>query len=286
MKLARHALTALVLLPPLTAQNPQDAAKPTKSAPASVLARWSPAIVTIRVVLATSFAAGGSSQDSESTAEFNGVVVDPSGLVMTNNAAFTPPDLFNASEAGGFRMRITPRDFKVVFDKDDKEYPAFLAATDKKLGLAFVQIQELGDKKLTVVDFAAEPDIAIGDEVVGLSRLGKGFDHAAYYRTTTIAGEIKKPRKAWIVDRAPAADGHPVFDRQGRVLGAMVKIASGIKSSALHGGLGAMLSGLSGGSTAGPRSFLLPGNVVGRIVKQAKAQAAKRMAEKPDDKHK
>ncbi len=279
-----------LISPGLGAQAPvtkaQDAAKTSKTAPADLLARWAPAIVTIKVVLKTSFVGGGSSQDSESNAELHGVVVDPSGLVMTSNAAFTPPD-FGAHQAGDFRMQITPRDFKVIFEKDEKEYPAFLAATETKLGLAFVQTLQLGEKEVTAVDFSSSAtDAAVGDPVVTVCRLGKGFDHAAYFRTTTIAGQIRKPRKAWILDRIPAPDGHPVFDSRGTILGAMVKISSGIKSDESRGGFGIMISSLGSGTDAAPQNFLLPAQVVSRVVKQAKGQAAKRLAEKDDKKQK
>jgi len=49
-------------------------------------------------------------------------------------------------------MKMTPTDFKVVVGNEDKLYTAFLAGTDSNLGLAFIKIEDLGDRALQPVD--------------------------------------------------------------------------------------------------------------------------------------
>jgi len=85
-------------------------------------------------------------------------------------------------------IKVIPTDIKVIFEQEDKEYTAFLAATDTKLDLAFLKIEGLGDRKLTAVDFAAAAVPTLGEQIVTVSRLRKGFDYAPYFETARISG--------------------------------------------------------------------------------------------------
>jgi len=69
---------------------------------------------------------------------------------------------------------------KVVVEREEKEYEAFLAATDSKVKLAFLKIEDLGDRKLAAVDFGSPVDAAIGQTVVALGRQKKGYDYAPF----------------------------------------------------------------------------------------------------------
>src|SRR5258707_2312123 len=103
----------------------------------SLLDKQSPTICTVKAVLKTEFKAGGQSQDQESKLTMQGVVVDPEGIVMMSNMPFSPGramEMFGRGEGGeGLNVKATPSSLKVIFSKEDKEYDAFLAATDTKL---------------------------------------------------------------------------------------------------------------------------------------------------------
>ena len=134
----------------------------------ALIAKQAPAIVTIRAVLKVA-AKGEGAQASESRTEMQGVVVDPSGLIMVSSVPFSPTKMMEMmglpAEAADSAPTITPTSFKVVFANEDKEYPAFLAATDTTLGLTFIKIIDLAGKVPTIITFAGTAAPALGDPV-------------------------------------------------------------------------------------------------------------------------
>lgn len=239
-------------------------------------------VVTVRAVIHTEMNMMGQTQEDESRIEAEGVIVDPSGLVMMSN------DHFNSDMGGmmGGQMEIditvTPSDIKVVFGKEDKEYDATLVASDTKLNLAFVKIKDLGDRKPEVVSFDGEATAAVGTEVVMLGRKGKGFDYAPFFSLSRINGEIVKPRPAMML-LGGAPMGMPVFTVNGDVIGAVVEIESGAgadEGGGAAGGMGflrRMMRG--GGAPAGGGAFILPSKAIKAVIEQAKKKAGEVKAE-------
>jgi S1-C subfamily serine protease len=258
----------------------------------AILDKNAPAIVTVRMVLKTEMQFMGEAQDQESRAEAQGVVVDPSGLILLSNSTLSASHLMEmlggmGADEGQMQVNVTPLDIKVVIGSAADEHTAFLVARDSKLDLAFIQIETLGELELTSVAFGEASPPAIGDWVVSVSRLGKGFDYAPFFEAARVAGEIMKPRKALILDGRAGGLGLPVFSLEGEPVGALTVLSSGVKEEAEDSPM-AMLRMLSGGGRAGPPPFLVPAKVVGGLVEQAKKQAvevraerAKAAAEKP-----
>src|SRR5262249_47355173 len=152
--------------------------------------------------------------------ELQGVVVDKSGLVMVSSSAWSPNRFAEMMGEGsdnqeGFGVKVTPTEFKVIFERDEKEYSAFLAATDTKLDLGFLKIEDPLDRTITPVDFGATTSPTVGQEVVSVSRLSKGYDYAPYFESARISGIIAKPRKAWMMDGSISGFGLPVFTPSG-----------------------------------------------------------------------
>src|SRR5579859_4975964 len=151
----RNPIGALCLFAALLLASPGPARSQTPADEASQLqslvAKNAASIVTIRLVLKTEFKGGGQAQDTESRSEQEGVVVSPDGLIMVSDAAFNTDrmkDMLGGFGGGmGFDIKTTPTDIKVVIEREEKEYDAFLAATDKNLGLAFIKMEGLGDRK-------------------------------------------------------------------------------------------------------------------------------------------
>src|SRR5438093_6815311 len=156
-------LLALSISPPVRADDESAQLQ-------SLLDKQSPTICTLKAVLKTEFKAGGQSQDQESKLTMQGVVVDPEGIVMMSNMPFSPGramEMFGRGEAGeGLNVKATPSNLKVIFAREDKEYDAFVAATDTKLDLVFVKVEGLGDRKLPFVDFGSATELSIGQQVV------------------------------------------------------------------------------------------------------------------------
>lgn len=250
-----------------------------------VLSRVAPSIATVKIVSKTDFSMGGQSQSSESRSEVPGVVVDEGGLVMISNATFDTSgvkDIFAASGQSGFDIKITPVEFKVVIEQEEREYEAFLAATDTKLGLAFVQIADLEDRKLAAIGFDGAADLAVGQRLLAVGRLKKEYDYAPYVVEANVTGRIAKPRAAWLVDGNMAGAAIPAFTETGAIAGVIgdVPVASEEEGDD-HGGrlLRRLLGRMNPVQPTAP-SFLLPPAPVKASIEAARKQAADLAAER------
>jgi hypothetical protein len=116
---------------------------------AALLRDAAPAIVTVKVVVKTTMQMGGKSADQESRFEIPGVVVDAGGLIMTSSVPFAPERLMKMFSRGEKtpQTKTVPSEIQVLFGQDAKESSAFLAATDSILGVAFLQLEELGGRR-------------------------------------------------------------------------------------------------------------------------------------------
>lgn len=244
-------------------------------------------MVTVKAVLKASMKFGGQGRDSESRLEAQGLIVTPDGLVMFSNLPLNP-EKFMGQEGGGgggeeggqrFGMKVTPTSFKVTFGREEKEYPAYLVATDSKLDLAFVKIEDLGGRKVSPISFDANTPVLIGQEALSIARLGKGYDYAPVFATVHIAGEIRKPRKAWVLDTAAAEPAMPIYTRSGKIIGVVAMVTASVQDDSDSGGFGSMFSRGGMGQT-----FVVPSSVVQGVLDQAKiraiAAAQKRKSEK------
>lgn len=262
------ALAALTLILPAGADDEGAALK-------ALLEKHAPSIVTVRCVLKTEISVMGQSQDNESRANIPGVVVDASGLVMISGSqinggkiremlsGMVPPDQ-------ELSLKITPSELKVVIEGDEKQHEGFIAASDARLDLAFVQIEGLGDRALTAVDFTGDAQPEVGQHVVALTRLGEGFDYAPRFERGRVNGKIKKPRKAWTVDGGVEVAGLPVFGHDGATLGVMTLVSSGVKTESGGG----MFGGMFGDDSDPPMiTAVVPNKVVRGVIEQAKVRA-------------
>lgn len=233
-----------------------------------IVERHAGSICTVKAVLKAEIMG----QSQESTAELQGAVVDAGGLVMISNMPIS--DRSFGSGLGGVQLSITPTDFKVTFENEDKEYAAFLATQDTELGLAFLQIENLEGRALRPIALASDAKASIGDGLVSVTRLGKGYDFAPYFQTARVSGTIRKPHQAYTVDGTLGALGLPVFSSAGETLGVLTVIAAA-NTQEESGGMfdpAAIMKALSGGLP-----FLLPARIVQGKVTQAK-EIAEQMA--------
>ena len=189
----------------------------------AVVEKVAPSIANVKVVIKTTMKMGGESMDEESKISLQGVVVTPDGLIMLSNSPFSPKRMMEMlageSMPAGMDYKMTPTSIKVTFGNEDKEYDAFLAATDTKLDLAFVKVEGLGDRQLTPVDLGSAVDAKLGQQVIAVSRLTKGYDYAPYFALGQICGEIAKPRRAWMLLGDISQLGLPVFTLNGELVG-------------------------------------------------------------------
>jgi S1-C subfamily serine protease len=252
----------------------------------ALVERYAPAVVNLKISLKTEAENGG--EPEESTQEVQGVVVDPGGLVLVWNSHFSPNrflEVLAQMGGGDFRLKVTPTDIRVYLDGDPKDHAAFLAAADSDLDLAFVQLVEPPARPLPTVDFSSAAGVRVGDEVAVVSRLTSTFDRVPYFDVVRVAGEIRKPRPAWIVAGGNATQlGMPYFAADGRPAGVLATVTSRARtdSSTNAGNLMADLLSLGRGQVeVGPLGvFLVPAEKVAPVIEQARRRAAELRAER------
>lgn len=272
-KLFWAVLLSLSLLVPAVAQDESASVQ-------SVLEKVAPSIVTVKVVIKTTMKMGGESMEEESKMTLQGVVVTPDGLIMVSNSPFSPKRMMEMlageSMPAGLDYKMTPTSIKVIFGNEDKEYDGFLAATDSKLDLAFVKVEGLGDRQLTPVNFAGATDAKLGQKVIAVSRLSKGYDYAPYFALGQVCGEIAKPRKAWMLLGDISQLGLPVFTLNGELLGVLTTIAPDVREEGGDTmGFAMFMRLLSGGGSSGTGGvFVVPGQQISPLVEQANRRAA------------
>jgi len=251
----------------------------------AVLEKVSPSIATVNVVLKTTMRMAGESMEEESKISLQGVVVTADGLIMVSNTPFSPKRVMEMlggeSMPAGMDYKMTPTSIKVVFGNEDREYNAFLAATDTKLDLAFIQVEGLGDRQLTPVDFGSAVDAKLGQQVLAVSRLTKSYDYAPYFALGQICGEITKPRRAWMLLGDISQLGLPLFTLNGELVGVLTTIVADVQQGEDTMGFFLLMRLLSGGGSSGTGGiFVIPGQQVKPLVEQASRRAAELAAER------
>ncbi len=254
----------------------------------ALVAKHAASIVTVKAVLKTEFKGGGESQDSESRITVQGVVVDADGMVVISNMPFSPKRMMEmfggmgGPDGDGFGIKMSPTGFKVIIEREEKEYDAFIAATDTKYDIAFIKIEGLGDRKLQAIDFSTAASPTFGQKVIAVSRLGKGFDYAPFFQSARISGEIAKPTKAWMVDGSISSFGLPIFTATGDPIGILSTVPSGVKEDGTSDQMGfaMMMRMLGGGGSSAGGAFVLPGAPIRALLEQAKVRAVDVAAER------
>lgn len=242
-----------------------------------VVGQISPSIVTVKIVLKVQYSRGGESQDQESRTELHGTVVTSSGLIMISNASFSVDRLAEMMGAPSDNpgIKITPTDFKVIFAHDITEYPATQVATDTVFGLTFIKITgPLPAVPLTVALFSETEKPVLGEDIVEVSRLGKGYDYAPLIARGQIAGTIEKPRKAWIVNGSLSELGLPVISVDGTVIGILTSIESGVQDDSSDMYSFNMIMRMFGGGSTPVDTFLVPASAVNGVIGEAVKQAS------------
>jgi len=230
------------VLAPATAQADEQAKQL-----AAVLKKVAPSVVSLKMV--------GKVRGRERNFNFQGTVVSKSGLILCDDRYFS----------SGF-MKVDIQSIKVIIGRDEEtEIEAFHVATDTKLQLAYLQIEEvekLEEGTLTPIDLKDDASAGIGQQVMCVTRFPKGYDFVPAFFTGRVSAKVKKPRKVWWVD-GRIIDGMPVFSLEGKVLGVGAQVASGLSES---GG---------GGSV-----FILPARPVRASLQQAEKRAVELAAER------
>ncbi len=139
----------------------------------------------------------------KTTAAGSGFVIDPDGLVVTNNHVIE-----NADE------------IEVVFD-DGKRLPATVKGVDKKTDLALLQVKS--DQPLAYVEFGNSVDVEVGDWIIAIGNpFGLGGSTTSGIVSARGRDINSGPLDDFIQLDAPINRGNsggPLFNTKGQVIG-------------------------------------------------------------------
>ncbi|MCX7992071.1 MAG: S1C family serine protease [Fimbriimonadales bacterium] len=235
-----------------------------------VLEKIQPNIVTVRTVIKVEVKAEDENQSEESKFTLQGAVLNSDGLVLVSGVLLSSESfkqLIGMEDESGVSLTISPQSFKVIFGSETKEYDAKLVATDSQLGIAFLKITNLEGRAITPITFVNE-DLAIGKELLTVSRLPKGFDYAPYFSTGRIISEVNKPRKAYLMEGNISELGLPVYNMKGEAVGVLVVLRHGLKDEEADFGFRANFG------EDDSAAFLLPTSALRPLIEQAVQRAA------------
>jgi S1-C subfamily serine protease len=227
-------------------------------------------IVTVRAVVKVEFKSEDETETEESKFTMQGAVLTSDGLVMASGVLLSSESfkqLIGAEDDESVTFTITPQSFKVIFGSETKEYEAKLVATDSQLGIAFLKITNLEGRAVTPITFSYE-ELAVGKEVLSVSRLPKGYDYAPYFSTGRIISEVSKPRKAFLIEGNVRSLGLPVYSLKGEAVGVVVLLRHGIGEEEVDFGF---RTSFGNDSRA---AFVLPTATLRPLIEQAVQRAA------------
>lgn len=180
-----------------------------------LLARQSPALVTLKYVLKTEDEEGTPFEEDR---EITGLLIDPSGIVLCSNA-----QLAGATLPEDFDVKTSASDIKVIVGDDADGLTARVLTRDRELDLVWLRVKNPSRKKLPFVDLAKSVNVRPGDRLLTIVRLAKYFDHEPVVYEGPLAGILHKPRDLYAPGGGLGGEaGLPVFDAQGAFVGIFV----------------------------------------------------------------
>ncbi len=194
----------------------------TRKAARAALARYGPALVTVRLTVKSRMVFEGREQASpEYTLEVQGTVVSPDGLTVVSDSASDPTSMFQGGDDGA-RMETETSEAKLVL-QDGREIPARFVLRDEGLDLAFLA-PLAAVPALPCVRFEKVPVPAPLDDLVLLSQLGRSLNREVGVTMGRVRAVVKKPRTFVVPSLLDGllGRGGPAFDGAGRPVGLVV----------------------------------------------------------------
>lgn len=208
-------LLGMVLMP-LAAQADEAA-----EAGRQVVEQWQQAVVTLEVVSKITVTMFGETETEEMQNEVRGVVLDPSGLVVTALSIVDPialvSEIMEDEEGEGMETKAEITSVRIMFG-DGKSLPAQIVLRDKDLDLAFFRPLKEPEAPLASLSFdrAASPKLL--DAVYVLDRLGATGNRTIAVTPDRIKAVIEKPRRLYVMLNANFP-GIPAFTENGDIVG-------------------------------------------------------------------
>ncbi len=181
------------------------------------------AVVTVQVVLKTTYSGSGrSSNPRETKQDLTGTVIDPSGLTVLSLSSVDPAELYRRM-SDEVKVETQINDLKMLLD-DGTEIPAEIVLRDKDLDLAFIRPKTKLTAPMATVDLSKSSLVEMLEPVIALNRLNRAAGRAYSASVERIGAVIQKPRTFYIPDTSPSSAtlGSPAFALNGNIVGIFV----------------------------------------------------------------
>jgi hypothetical protein len=213
------AVAALALVAPALARADEAG---TRKAARAAMARYGPALVTVRLTVKSRMVFEGREQASpEYTLDVQGTVIAPDGLTVVADSASNPASMFQGGE-DDTRFETETSEAKLVL-QDGREFAARFVLRDEGLDLAFLApVSPV--PALPCVRFDKAPVPAPLDDLVLLSQLGRSLNREVGVTLGHVRAVVKKPRTFVVPGLLDGllGRGGPAFDGAGRPVGLVV----------------------------------------------------------------
>jgi S1-C subfamily serine protease len=265
------SLLASLLVSVLAAPARADDAKLSESAE-KTLAKTQKALVTVKAnVRNTVQGLGRELQKEENQVESTGTVVAPNGLTVVALQVISPEATQVRIRGGGEDVKLESKaevtDVKLI-RHDGQEVNAKIVLRDEELGLALLLPTQGKESKWPSVEMAKGAEPRLLDELIVPHRFNKALNRQAGVDLLRVRAVVKEPR-TYIVPTSASGDaqGCPVFDRAGQLVGVMTSIRSEETET---------FAGLAKVKVTVPT--ILPSAEVGELVRQALAPSGDKEA--------
>ena len=181
------------------------------------------AVVTVQVVLKTTYSGNGrSSNPGETKQDLTGTVIDPSGLTVLALSSVDPAELYHRL-SDEYKIDTQINDLKILLD-DGTEIPSEIVLRDKDLDLAYIRPKAKPSAPMAAVDLSKSSAVEMLEQVITLNRLNRAAGRAYAASVERISAVIQKPRTFYIPDSGPssASLGSPAFVLNGNIVGIFV----------------------------------------------------------------
>jgi len=181
----------------------------TQQSLAAIHQQLSPAIGLVEYSVEITNDNDGETSKRDSNAP--GIVVTPSGLVMTH----------------GHMLRQNARPFNIAVTlgagPEKKKYEAVLLDKPRDINVVFLRLKSDTPLQLPAIRFAPAEGLALGAPVALVGMLGDTFDYARSIQEARVSAILDKPRRAYCLDQMVRFGyiGGPVADAEGRVVGVL-----------------------------------------------------------------
>lgn len=179
------------------------------------------AVITVEVVQELTMSAGGQNNVSENKTETIGVVVDPSGLLVTSLVQIDPSGMIErmqGAEDMGFSAKVKEVTYIL---SDNSRVPATVVLRDVDLDIAVLRPIDTPAEPMVHVPLGNPVEPRLMDELYAVSRMGRIARRTGMAISGEVQGLVDRPRTYYIAspDIQNASLGVPVFAADGGLVG-------------------------------------------------------------------